>query len=110
MIIPFSENASVDIRKLTDYCLNPQHVQGKHKAYLFAEILNITEKDAYRLKEILLDIVKIHDAVPGLCDEYGQRYLIDFQLQWENRQAMVRSGWILEPDSNIPKLTTCFIL
>ena len=32
MKIPNAERAIVDIRKLRGYCLNPQHVKGKHKA------------------------------------------------------------------------------
>jgi hypothetical protein len=35
MKIPNAENAVVDIRKLKDYCLNPQHEEGKHKSRLF---------------------------------------------------------------------------
>ncbi len=84
MLIPFSDNAKVDIRKLTDYCLNPHHAEGKNKAYLFLKILNMTEKDAYKLRDILLQVVKTHDAKKGLSDEYGQRYFIDFHLKWKN--------------------------
>ena len=29
---PNGERAIVDIAKLTDYCLNPEHARGKHKA------------------------------------------------------------------------------
>jgi hypothetical protein len=32
MHIPHAENATVDIRKLRDYCLNPEHPEGTHKA------------------------------------------------------------------------------
>ena len=35
MKIPNAELAIVDIRKLRDYCLNPAHDEGKHKARLF---------------------------------------------------------------------------
>jgi len=38
MIIPNAERAVVDIRKLRDYCLNPLHDDGKHKAQLFAAV------------------------------------------------------------------------
>jgi hypothetical protein len=32
MRIPHAENATVDIRKLRNYCLNPEHPEGQHKA------------------------------------------------------------------------------
>jgi hypothetical protein len=50
MLIPNAENAIVDIRKLRDYCLNPEHENGKHKARLFASILGMTADDAEELR------------------------------------------------------------
>lgn len=110
MIIPNAELAVVDIRKLRDYCLNPMHDEGKHKAYLFATLLGMTNNDAVELREILLQAVKIHDSRLGRHDRYGQRYIVDFTLQWRSKQAMIRSAWIIEHYSNIPKLTTCYPL
>jgi hypothetical protein len=105
MLIPNAENAIVDIRKLRDYCLNPEH-----KARLFSAILGMTADDAEELRQILLEIVKIHEAELSRQDEFGQRYTLDFEISWQNREARLRSGWIIEPDSEIPKLTTCYPL
>ena len=82
MLIPNAERALVDIRKLRDYCLNPTHPEGKHKARLFAAALGMTVHDAQNLRSELLQIVKTHDATVGRRDVYGQRYLIDFLLEW----------------------------
>ena len=41
---------------------------------------------------------------------YGQRYTADFLLARREKQAIVRSGWIIEHDSDIPRLTTCYPL
>jgi hypothetical protein len=46
MQLPNSDGAVVDIRKLRDYCLNPLHDEGKHKARLFASALGMTVADA----------------------------------------------------------------
>ena len=46
----------------------------------------------------------------GELDEYGQRYVIDFLLTWQNRQAKVRSAWIIRPDEDFPRLVTCYPL
>ncbi len=110
MLIPNAENAVVDIRKLRDYSLNPEHDYGKHKARLFSSILGMTADNAEELRQILLKIVKTDSARLGRQDEFGQRYTIDFQVEWQDRSGIIRSGWIIEHNSNIPKLTTCYPL
>nr|WP_242016921.1 DUF6883 domain-containing protein [Trichocoleus sp. FACHB-46] len=109
-LIPNAENAVVDIRKLRDYCLNLNHDQGKHKARLFSSILCMSSDDAKSLCQILLEVVKTQEARLGRRDDFGQRYTLDFTLEWQGRSASVRSGWIVEHNSNIPKLTTCYPL
>jgi hypothetical protein len=110
MLIPNAENAVVDIRKLRDYCLNPEHNDGKHKARIFLSILGMTADNAEELCQILLEVVQTHEARLGRQDEFGQRYTLDFTIEWQNRSATLRSGWIIEHDSEIPRLTTCYPL
>ncbi|WP_292709929.1 MULTISPECIES: DUF6883 domain-containing protein [unclassified Nostoc] len=59
---------------------------------------------------ILLEIVKTHTVRLRLADEFGQRYTLDFTLEWQDRSATIRSGWIIEEGSDIPRLTTCYPL
>ncbi len=54
MTIPNAERAVVDIRKLRDYCLDPAHDEGKHKARLFAAAVGMTANDAEHLRNVLL--------------------------------------------------------
>ena len=110
MKIPNAERAAIDIRKLRDYCLNPQHNRGKHKARLFTSLLSMDADDAEELRNALLEAVKTQDAQLGETDAYGQRYTLDFTLSWRGRQARIRSAWIIETGSDIPKLTTAFPL
>lgn len=110
MKIPNAENAIVDIRKIRDYCLNPQHNKGKDKARLFSSLLGMSSDDAEELRSALLEAVKNQDAQLAEKNEYGQRYTLDFTLNWQGKQATIRSGWIIETNSNIPKLTTAFPL
>src|SRR5574337_906336 len=110
MKIPNADRAVVDIRKLRDYCLNLLHDEGKHKARLFESALDIIANDAEQLRNILLQIVKTHEAELGRRDEYGQRYTVDFMLEWEGKRAKVRSGWIIEYGSDIPRMTSCYPL
>jgi hypothetical protein len=109
MIIPHADRAVVDIRKLRDYCLNPLHDEGQHKARVFAAALDMTGADAEQLRHILLQAIKTSDAHVEYQDAYGQRYVVDFLLEWHGRQAMIRSGWILEHGSASPRLTSCYV-
>ena len=110
MLIPHAENAVVDIKKLCDYCLNPEHSVGKHKARLFRSLLGMTAENAIELRQILLSVVKTHEVKLGRRDKFGQRYTLDFTLEWHNRSAIIRSAWIIETHSIIPKLTSCYPL
>jgi len=110
MVMPHAERAEVNIRKLRDYCLNPFHPEGKHKARLFAAALGLTADDAEELRNILLQEVKRQDAQFGRRDVYGQRYVVDFALTWYGRKAEIRSTWIIEHGTDIPRLTSCYPL
>ncbi|MEM6614503.1 MAG: DUF6883 domain-containing protein [Cyanobacteria bacterium P01_C01_bin.72] len=108
MLIPNAENAVVDIRKLRDYCLNAEHSTGKHKARLFLSTLGMTTENAEELRSILLEVVKTQPAKLGRSDAFGQRYTLDFTLEWQNKSAVIRSGWIIQVNSTIPRLTSCY--
>jgi hypothetical protein len=110
MKIPYADRAEVSMNKLRDYCLNPLHDEGKHKARVFASALGMTAADAESLRDLLLQAVRTQDAQPGYKDAYGQRYIMDLQVEWRGKRAIIRSGWILEHGSDVPRLTSCFVL
>jgi hypothetical protein len=95
------------IRKLRDYCLNPAHDEGQHKARVFATALALTVAAAEALRAILSEVVQTHEAQLGYRDAYGQRYTVDFWLDWQSKRARVRSGWFLEHGSMTPRLISC---
>jgi hypothetical protein len=41
MKLPNPEQAEIDMQKLIGYCLNPEHSDGQHKAYVFRSALGI---------------------------------------------------------------------
>ena len=63
MLIPNAERAIVDIRKLRDYCLDPTHDEGKHKARLFAAALGMTSDDAMEFRDVLLQVIKNREVM-----------------------------------------------
>lgn len=70
----------------------------------------MTAENAEELCQILREVVRTHEAQLGRTDEFGQRYILDFMIEWRDKSATIRSGWIIEHDSNIPRLTTCYPL
>ena len=110
MKLPGCDRAIVDIAKVRDYCLNPTHPRGRHKARVFASALGMMAMDAEFLREALLRAAREEDAIPGEADEYGERYAVDFNLIRGDRQAVIRSAWIIRVREQVPRLTSCFVL
>jgi hypothetical protein len=110
MKLPGGEHATVDIAKLRDYCLNPAHPRGRHKARVFASALGVTAAEADFLREALIRAAREAEAIPGDGDEYGERYAVDFMLSRGERQAAIRSTWMVPRGDSVPHLTSCFVL
>ncbi len=110
MLLPNVERAFIDRRKLADYSLDPTHPVGRHKAAVFRDALGFGVSDAETLLEIALRAVRIHEAVAGRRDEFGQRYTVDFPVTTPIGSATVRSAWIVRTSEDFPRLTTCFVL
>jgi hypothetical protein len=110
MKLPEAGEAVVDMDKLLGYCLNPEHPRGRHKARVFASALGIAPADAEFLRARLLEAAGKCDATAGEADEYGQRYILDFECIKGDRSATVRSGWIVRRGEIFPRLTSCYVL
>jgi hypothetical protein len=72
MKLPNGERAIVPIEKLRDYCLNPTHRVGSHKAHVFESVLGLTAAQAAELQQRLLAVVRTGEAVLGMQNTYGQ--------------------------------------
>lgn len=111
MKLPNAEHAIVDIAKLQDYCLDENHPVGKHKAKVFRRVLGLTRADAWMLRQTILDAVQVQDdAVAGERDEYGARFTVDVRIGRPAGVTIVRTGWIIRTDEDMPRLTTSFVV
>jgi hypothetical protein len=110
MILPNAKRAVVDIRKLRDYCLNPDNPRGRHKALVFVSSLGITADDADFLRGKLLNAAQTEEVRRGELDLYGQRYTIDFEIRTGTGRATIRSGWIILRGKRVPRMTTCYVM
>jgi hypothetical protein len=105
-----AERAFIDIGKLHSYCLSSQHPRGRNKARVFASLLGLTASDAEVLRDAILKAVLTEEAETGEQDDFGQRYIVDFQMSGPTRSVTVRSAWIVRTGEDFPGLTRCYIL
>jgi hypothetical protein len=94
--------------ELTGYCLNPEHPRGKHKARVFAT-LGFTVENADELRAALLRAAASGDAQPAASDQYGDRYVLEFEMEGPQAGGIVRSTWIVRRGETVPRLTSCFV-
>ena len=114
MKLPNAERAVVDIEKLRDYSLNPNHPEGKHKARVFLAALGLKADDAERLREMIMEAILISEARAEQATAYGQRFVVDFYVTGFDRLVTttktMRSAWIIRNGEDFPRLTSCYIL
>jgi hypothetical protein len=110
MKLPNPEKAVVDIKKLRDYCLSTEHRRGRHKARVFQAALGITSEHAEALQAALQAAAVDGSAVPGVHDEYGQRFVLDFPWRGPSGTATIRSSWIVLREEAFPRFVSCRIL
>jgi len=110
MKMPKCERAVVDARKVLDYCLNPAHPRGRHKARVFAASLGLTSANADQLRDALLNSACSDDAKRGELDGYGQRYVVDFTMRTAAGHGAIRSAWMVRHGEDFPRLLSCYVL
>jgi hypothetical protein len=110
MKLPNADRAVVEIEKLRDYCLSSSHPRGRHKARVFITALGIAADDAQELKQAILSAITSEEALPTERDEYGQRFVVDFSMRRQGKEAVVRSSWIIRSTEDYPRLTSCYVL
>lgn len=105
-----AEHAVVDYRKLSSYSLDPTHPAGGHKARVFQSALGYNPTNADVLgaqvqEGVLSAPAKMLDPI-----NFGQKMAVDMPILGVNGEtATVRTGWIYETDSLVPRLTTIYI-
>lgn len=96
--------------KLTQYALNPNNNRGKDKAVVFKSALGFTIDNSEQLRMQLLE--KSPDAPATLLrtNQYGQHFRVDIIVKGINyKYATVRTGWLIEIDTRIARLTTLYV-
>jgi hypothetical protein len=109
--LPNLEHAAITVEKLRDYALNMEHVEGRHKASVFKEVLGIERRHADVLAELLRSTLPSAPAQPGRGDQYGHHWTTYHRIIGLNGQsAIVTVGWIFKKElGQAPQLISCYI-
>ncbi len=111
VILPNLEHAVIPLDKLEDYVLNPNHLEGMHKAKLFRELLGVERRHALALAELIKHTLPRAVAERGKIDEYGERWATYHEIIGLNgATVIVTVAWILRVDAaSEPVLISCYI-
>jgi len=100
----------IDKRKLTDYALNTDNPVGADKAVMFQRDLGFTLDNYQLLLEQISTQALDAEAILGRADQHGQRYTVDLDITGtQGQREIVRTGWIVEPDSDEARLVTLYV-
>jgi uncharacterized protein DUF6883 len=108
--LPNIDGAILEIRKIADYCLNPLHPRGRHKARVFRQALGVEQNDALWLKDAILAALSNADATELELDEQGKRWRVDVPVARQDRRVVVRTIWIVRTGEQRPRFVTCWVL
>lgn len=90
--LPNADRAIVEIAKQQDYCLNPNHEDGKHKARVFASALGIRQSDAEWLRKLFLLAATEEDATALGETRFGTLYVLDFPVRILSAQRSLEAA------------------
>jgi hypothetical protein len=108
MKLPNGDRAIIPIEKLLDYCLNPNHMKGKHKARVFKSALGITADNVEHLVELIRLAAVQGEVVQARTTDFGQEFKLDWRVP-DHAALQLRTIWIIPHDSAAPQLVSAFI-
>jgi hypothetical protein len=110
MKLPYVENAVVPEPKITLYLLNAEHPRGKDKAAFFTRFgFSVAQWEV--LRDALLAHIIEHDVTSTIDGPEGTLYAIEGALNTpDERLPQVRSVWVLDMDSIMPRFVTAYPL
>ncbi len=104
---PDWERADIDARKVRDYLLSRAHPIGRYKAAFFRH-LGYRQESWQRLRDDLLALAKENPAEAIEATRYGQKYLVRGILTGPEREAAIRTVWIVPTNEDMPKLVSAY--
>ena len=108
MELPNKSKANVPLEKVIDYLLSETHSVGKSKAKYFRSY-GFNDENASILANALLEIAQTIPVQDSEKSQFGVKYVLDGELETPNGDMIqVRTVWIIESDSDIPRFVTAY--
>ncbi|HEX6800405.1 MAG TPA: hypothetical protein VF116_22025 [Ktedonobacterales bacterium] len=109
MRLPYLQNAQVTESKVVDYLLSEDHSEGKAA---FFGAFGFTLEHWQILRDALLAHAASHEIIREVvASPYGTKYVIEGTLPTPvGRNPAVRSVWIVDAGTEIPRLVTAYAL
>jgi hypothetical protein len=111
--LPNAENAEVDLRKFSDYSMNPDNAQNQGKWMAFKAIgydvrtAESREAAAQILVDQLRQTILEAPTNPGKLNLYGLRFNVSITIQGSNgRQGLLKTMWQIDHGKETPRLIT----
>jgi uncharacterized protein YukE len=103
---PDFSNGEIDSNKITGYAMNPDHPVGRNKYRVIHSATGLDVADAAAIEEQIRDGVRNGHPLLGIANQYGQRWAVDVPLSGPSGTIMVRTAWIVDIGSTVPRLVT----
>ena len=94
--------------KVERYCLNSDHLKGKHKAKLFQKRLGITLENKELLKDALLEAAANKETTFKRADRFGEYFNTRFYMETSTGSSWVLACWIIRCKEDFPRLTNAY--
>ena len=108
MELPNKSRAQVPLEKVTDYLLSETHAVGKSKAKYFRSY-GFNDEAVGDLVQGLLAIAQNAQVEDSEMSRFGVKYVLDGKLETPNGDMIqVRTIWIIENDTEIPRFVTAY--
>ncbi|MFZ1427888.1 MAG: DUF6883 domain-containing protein [Geminicoccaceae bacterium] len=104
-----ADRAVIDPRKLTDYVLDPNSPQGRHKARVFKRALGYDRSNHLGLLASIRKGILTQEAWMIGTTAHGELWQVDLPIIGPGGAASVRTGWTPEEGSDVPRLTTAYV-
>ena len=109
-VLKNGRRAVVDPGKLTRYCLDPSHEDGRQKARVFKAALGFDQSNAADLIDAIRQGILTQRAEYLGVVPHGELWRVDLPITGPGGVVTVRTGWIYEKDTDVPRLTTAYVI
>ena len=103
---PDFSDVAIDSNKITGYAMNPDHPVGRNKYRVISSATGLDAGDADRIDQQIREGVRDGQPIMGKADQYGQRWAVDVPLNGPEGTVVVRTAWIIDAGSTVPRLVT----